>query len=113
MSSVELDTTRYHNEIASLTKLHESIEEEVKKATIKDLVWDMYNLCSQSRLQDKAFIMVRDAWRKFNPANEIDNLLGEILSQTNYPDFISNLNLEEAFRKMVIDYRYDLESSGL
>lgn len=102
-------TTRYLEELDNLERIREGIEDEVYKTSIPDLIVDIYELVSHTKLEPRVWAMVRAAWRAFEPRNELDDLLEELYTRESLPTFLSVLGLEDKFREMIIEYRYDQE----
>lgn len=107
MDPVISDTTRYYDEQGNLERIREGIEEEVYKTSIPDLVTDIYELVSHTKLEPRIWAMVRAAWRAFEPRNELDDLLEELYTRQSLPTFLSVLGLEDQFREMIVEHRYD------
>lgn len=68
---------------------------------------DFFEYCD-AYLSDETFELVLDAWRMFEPRNEIDGLLADLmLNPKNLQYFVSHLDLMEPIKKMVLEYLID------
>ena len=109
---VVTDTNRYYDEQANLERIHEGIEEEVSKMSLRDVVWEIKELNSNQKLLIQVFDLIIESWRKHNPSYEIENILDALVNE-NMVTFIEYLGIESKVREMLIDTMTDREVSEL
>lgn len=103
----------YQRRESELTNIGEGISEEINKLSIKDMVWELRDLKSYSKLEAEVCKLIKDTWRGEGIKNEIDYMLEELLfgcqSNENMEIMISCLDLEQKVKDMMIELKQSQE----
>lgn len=107
---IEDTRTDVHGEACS--RIAEGVEKEVSKMTLKDVVFEITELKSNSGLFTEVLDLCQDSWRKDGAGQQVEDILNDLVF-TNLHAFIFNFGLEEKVREMLIETMIDREVSDL
>lgn len=87
-------------------KIYEGVEKEVNKMTLRDVVWEIQELNSNSKLYAEIWDLCQEEWRKDGAGQIVEEILNDLLPK-NLELFVFNLNLEALVRKLLIESMFD------